>query len=133
MHDSTTLRDCTPSVSGREIGLSFMTLGRIALKLIDEPGLGRAEEQPVMTGLLQRDEELLTAVYRLLVDFVPALEFGLERELAAQRVVSAAFAPDADVRVGGDTLAKIQHAEVLKHLLDDGLVHQIDPIAVGSL
>ena len=113
--------------------LLLMTLGRVAFKPIDEPGLGRAEEQPVMTGLLQRDKELLTTVYCLLVDFVPALEFGLERKLAAQRVVSAALAPDADVRVGGDPLAKIQHPEVLKHFLDDGLVHQFDPIGVGGL
>ena len=69
---------------------------------------------------MQRDEELLTAVDRLLVDFGPALEFGLKRKLAAQRAVSAAFAPDAYVRVGGDTLAEVQHPKVLKHLLDDG-------------
>ena len=40
-----------------------MTLGRVASKPIDEPGLGRAEEEPVTPGLLQRDEELLTTVY----------------------------------------------------------------------
>jgi hypothetical protein len=67
-----------------------MTLGRVAFKPIDEPGLGRAEEEPVTPGLLQRDEELLTTVHCFLVDVVAALEFGLERKLAAQRVVSAA-------------------------------------------
>ena len=66
------------------------------------------------------------------VDVVPALEFGLECKLAAQRVVSAALAPDADVRVGGHPLAKVKHSEVLKHFLDDRLVHQFDPIGVGS-
>src|SRR5215831_10572369 len=98
-----------------------MTLGRVAFKPIDEPGLGRAEEEPVTPGLLQRDEELLTTVHCFLVDVVAALEFGRERKLAAQRVVRAAFAPDADVRVGGDTLSKIQNPEVLKHFLDDRL------------
>jgi hypothetical protein len=88
-----------------------MALGRIALKPIDQPGLGRAEEEPIVTGLLQRDEELLTAVYRLVVDIVPALEFGLKRELAAQWMVSAALAPDAYVRVGGDPLAEVQHPQ----------------------
>ena len=47
-----------------------MTLGRVAFKPIDEPGLGRAEEEPVTLGLLQRDEELLAVVYRLVVDVV---------------------------------------------------------------
>jgi hypothetical protein len=62
-----------------------MTLGRVALKPIDQPGLGRAKEQPVSTGLLQRDEELLTTVHCFLVDVVAALEFGLERKLADTR------------------------------------------------
>ena len=83
----------------RILSILLMTLRRIAFKPIDKPGLGRAEEEPVMSGLLQSDEELLTAVSPFLVDLVAALEFGLERELAAQRMVSAAFAPDADVRV----------------------------------
>ena len=110
-----------------------MTLGRVAFKPIDEPGLGRAEDEPVSTRLLQRDKELLTMLDCLLVDVVPALEFGLERKLAAQRVVSAALTPDADVRVGGDPLAKIQNPEVLKHFLDDGLVHEFDPVGLGAL
>ena len=40
-----------------------MTLGLVAPKPIDEPGLGRAEEQPVSTGLLQGDEKLLTMIH----------------------------------------------------------------------
>src|SRR6516165_5312342 len=110
-----------------------MTLGWIAFKPIDKPSLGRAEEQPVSTRLLQRDKELLTTVNCFLMDVVPAIEFGLERKLAAQRMVGAALAPDADVRGGSYRLAKIQNPEVLKHLLDDCLVHQFDPIGVGGL
>src|SRR6516225_6820833 len=49
-----------------------MTLGRVAFKSIDEPSLGRAEEEPVTPGLLQRDEELLTTVHCFLVDVVAA-------------------------------------------------------------
>src|SRR5215831_20860070 len=109
-----------------------MTLGRVAFKPIDEPSLGRAEEEPVTPGLLQGDKELLTTVHCFLVDVVAALEFGLERKLAAQRVVSTALTPDADVRVGGDPLTKIQNPEVLKHFLDDGLVHQCDSLGVGG-
>jgi len=48
-------------------------------------------------------------------------------------VVSATLTPDADIRFGGDPLTKIQNPEVLKYLLDDGLVHQIDPIGIGRL
>ena len=69
-----------------------MTLGRVAFKPIDEPSLGRAEEEPVTPGLLQRDKKLLTTVNCFLMDIVAALEFSLERKLAAQRVVSAALA-----------------------------------------
>jgi hypothetical protein len=42
-----------------------MTLGWIAFEPIDEPGLGRAEEEPISTRLLQRDKELLTMRLRL--------------------------------------------------------------------
>src|SRR6266536_2584149 len=110
-----------------------MALGRIAFEPVDETGLGSAEGEPVGSRLLQRDEELPTAVHRLLVEFVPPLELGLERELAAQRMVSAPLAPDGDVRFGGDPLAEIQYPQVLKHLLDDSLVHQFDPTSVGDL
>src|SRR5580704_6272168 len=110
-----------------------MALRWIALEPVDKPGFGGAEEQPVVTGLLQRDEELLTAVQRFVVDIIPALEFGLKRELATQRMVCASLAPDADIRVRGNAPAEIQNPEVLKHLLDDSLVHQFDPVGVGGL
>jgi hypothetical protein len=57
----------------------LMSLRPVAFKPTDEPGLGRAEEQPVSAGLLQRDEELLTTVNCFLVDFVPALGWGTMR------------------------------------------------------
>ena len=62
----------------------LVTLGWIALEPIDKPCLGRAEKEPVAAGLLQRDKELLAPVDHLLVDFIPPLELGLERKLAAQ-------------------------------------------------
>jgi hypothetical protein len=66
-----------------------VALGRIALETVDEPGLRRAEREPIAPGLLQGDEELSTAVHSLFVELVPALELCLERELAAQRMVRA--------------------------------------------
>ena len=59
-----------------------MGLGRIALEPVDEPGLGRAQGEPVVPGL-QGNEELPTAVHRLLVQFVRAPELHLERKLTA--------------------------------------------------
>src|ERR1700722_3983426 len=111
----------------------FMALGRIALETVDEPGLGRAEREPLAPGLLQRDEELSTAVHSLLVKLVPALEFGLESELAAERMVSAPLAPDSDVRIGDDVLAEVQLPKVLKNFLNYSLVHQFDGVGVRGL
>ena len=50
-----------------------MGLGRIAFEPVDEPGLRRAQGEPVVPRLLQRNEELPAAVHRLLVQFVSAL------------------------------------------------------------
>jgi hypothetical protein len=70
--------DCGPWVR-----LSLMTLWRVALETVDEPGFGRPEGEPVAPGLLQCNEELPTALHRFRVEVVPALELGLESKLAA--------------------------------------------------
>ena len=44
-----------------------MALGRIAFEPVNEPGLGRAEGEPVAPSLLQSDKELPAAVHRLVV------------------------------------------------------------------
>ena len=83
---ATTKRDYSLPVSRfrlRNNSILLMTLGRVALKPIDQPGLGRAKEQPVSTGLLQRDKALLATANCFPMDVVPAIEFGLERKLAA--------------------------------------------------
>src|SRR5215510_8151262 len=84
-HNTPRCRYCLgrPTPSQMPPRVSLIALGRIALEPVDEPGLGRAEGEPVAPGLLQRDEELPTAVHRPLVEVVSALELGLERELAA--------------------------------------------------
>src|SRR6516162_9527589 len=110
-----------------------MRLGRIALEAVYEAGLGGAEGEPVAPGLLQFNKELPTAVHRPFVQFVPALELDLERELTAHRMMGAALAPDGDVRLGGVPLAEVQYPQVLQHLLDYGLVHQFDLVGVGCL
>jgi len=85
-----------------------MGLGRIAFEPVDEPGLGRAEGEPVAPGLLQRNEELPATVHRLVVQFVRALELGLECKLPAHRMVRAPLTPDGNVRLGGDPPAEVQ-------------------------
>src|SRR5262245_30579971 len=97
---------------------SLVGLGQVALEPVDEPGLRGAEQEPVGPGLLQRDEELANAANRFVVKFIPPLEFGLERELAAQWMMRAPLAPDRDVRNGTDLLAEVQDAEILKYLLE---------------
>src|SRR6516225_7341306 len=110
-----------------------MRLGRIALEAVDEPGLGGAEGEPVAPGLLKFNKELPTAVDLLFVQFVATLEFDLERVLAAHRTVRAPLAPDGDIRLCGVPMAEIQYSEILKNFLDDGLVHQFDPVGVRCL
>src|SRR5215470_12867237 len=124
-HNTPRCRYCLgrPTPSQMPPRVLLMALGRIALEPVDEPGLGRAQGEPVVPGLLQRDEELPTALHRLLVQVVPALELGFERELAAQRMVRAPLAPDGDVRIGHDPIAEVQYSKILKYLLDDDLVH----------
>src|SRR6187455_3239087 len=65
-------------VSPRRRQASFVRLRRVALKLVDHPGLGGPERQPIVPELLQRHEELLAALQRLLAEFVMPLELGLE-------------------------------------------------------
>jgi len=48
-----------------------MGLRRITFEPVDEPGLGRAEGEPVSPRLLQRNEELPAAINSLFVQFVP--------------------------------------------------------------
>src|SRR6516165_9346012 len=110
-----------------------MGLGRIAFKPVDEPGLGRAEGEPVAAGLLERNEELPATVHRFFVQFIFAFELDLERVLAAHRMVSASLTPDGDISLGSVPLAEVQYPEVLEYFLDDGLVYQFDPVGVGCL
>src|SRR5215471_3545000 len=110
-----------------------MGLGRIAFKPVDEPGLGRAEGEPVAAGLLECNKELSATVHRFFVQFIFALELDLERVLTAHRMVSATLPPDGDIRLRGVPVAEVQYPEVLQYFLDDGLVYQFDPVGVGWL
>jgi hypothetical protein len=54
----------------------------------------------------------------------PAPELGLECELTAEWLVRAALAPDRNIGVGGNPVAKIEGPEVLQDLFDDCAVDQ---------
>ena len=110
-----------------------MGLGRISFEAVDKTSLGRAEGEPIAPGLLQCNKKLPTAIHRLFVQFVAAVELDLEGVLAAHWTVRAALAPDGDIRFSGVAAAEIQYSKVLKHFLDDGLVYQFDSVAVGRL
>ena len=85
---------------------SLVGLWRFAFEAVDKTGLGRAEREPIVPGLLQCNEELPTTVHCLFMEFVLALELDLERELAAHRTVRAALVPNGDVRLGRARLPK---------------------------
>src|SRR5262252_4106670 len=92
------------SCIGRPLEPLLVSLRGVALEAVDQAGLGSAERQPVVSRLLQGDEELLTPLDGLLVEIVPAFELGLEGKFATQRLVHAALAPQREIAVRGDSL-----------------------------
>src|SRR5215475_7560518 len=74
--------------------LSLVGVGRVALQMVDDPGLRGAEGDPVPGGILQSEEEGFRALQRLVVQILAALELDLVGELPDQRTVIAAGAPE---------------------------------------
>jgi hypothetical protein len=110
-----------------------MRLRRIAFQPVNQPGLGCSEREPVVPGLLERDEELFDAFDGLLMQVIPTLEFALERKLTAERPLHAPFTPQREVAVGSEPLAEVQRADILKHLLHDDVIHVLDLLGLGFL
>ena len=65
-------------------------------------------------------------LHRLQGQLLAILESDLERELANERTMLPPGAPERHVGLGLNTLAEIEHPDVLKHLLDDGIADQLD-------
>src|SRR6266542_1975478 len=112
---------------------SLMSLGGISLETIDDARLRGAHGDPVAREILHGQEELLDATLHLRVQVVLPVELRLERVLADERRVVAPGPPQAEVVLRDHALAEVELAEVEEHLLDDGLVHQLDLIIVRPL
>src|SRR5262245_44084440 len=110
-----------------------MALRRVSLQVVDDPRLGGPERDPLARGLLERDEERVAALARLLVELPGALEARLEGELADEELVVAALAPEGRVALRDHALAEVELAEVHQDLLDDRLVDEIDPVGPRTL
>src|SRR5215468_8962716 len=102
---------------------------RVALQSVHHARLGRAEGDPVLRGVLERDEERLGTPQRLLAQVLPPLELELVGELADERPVIAPGAPERHVRYGGRPVPEVQDTDVLQHLLDDRLPDDLDLLA----
>src|SRR5438093_3805215 len=132
-------RKISPSVTwtggagSSAMSASLMRLRGIALETIDDTRLGCPDGHPVAREILHGEEKLLDAALHLRVQVVLAVELRLERVLTHQRGVVAPDPPEAEVVLGHHTLAEVDLPEVEEHLLDDGLIHQLDRIVVRPL
>src|SRR5262249_50597605 len=114
--------------SRRHQARSLVRIGRVALQSVHHARLGRAKGDPVLRGVLERNEKRLGTPQRLLAQALPPLELELVGELADERPVIAPRAPERDVRQGGRPVPEVQDADVLQHLLDDRIRDDLDPL-----
>ena len=92
---------------------------RIPLQSVDDSGLRGAQCDPVLRGLLERQEKRLGPLPRSFLDVRALLELDLKREFSDQRTVVAPRPPQRHIRDGRYALAKIQDTDVLEDFLDD--------------
>src|SRR5690349_15122286 len=112
---------------------SLMALRPGSLEAIDHRSLGHAERQPVSNLALQRDVELRDALLLLLRNALLAIEPGLEGELAHQRQMLSAGAPETDIGFGLKAAPEVELAERQENLLDDAAIDQADALLAGTL
>src|SRR5262249_19700637 len=101
----------------------------VALESVHHARLGRAKGDPVLRGVLERNEERLGMPQRLLAQVLPPLELELEGELADERPMIPSGPPECDVRRGRCPVSEVQDADVLEHLLDDRVPDELDLLA----
>jgi hypothetical protein len=101
-----------------------MTLRSDTFEAIDHSGLGYPEREPSRHLALQCNVELVSALSLLRCDILLVLTLDLKRELADQRQVFAASAPQGDVAFGQNLSAEIQLAKREEHLLNNDFIHQ---------
>src|SRR6516164_853311 len=111
---------------------SLVGMRRVTLEPVDGPGLGRAHRDPVADVLLEGAKELLASPHRLLVKLLLTLELELEGKFSNQGAMGTWRAPEGDIGLSGDALAEVEDTEILQHLLDDHIVHELDALALGA-
>src|SRR5262249_15121466 len=94
-HVRSSLRRSRPNDSDCE---SLVRLRRGTLQSVHRAGLGGPEGDPIAGGVLKCQEERLAAPQGFLLELLAALELDLKGELADERSVVAADAPERDVR-----------------------------------
>src|SRR5262245_46207924 len=107
---------------------SLVRLRRIALQAVYHGSLGHPQIDPVLSELLEPDEEFRASFPRLVVHLLTSPEFDLIGELADERLVLTPGAPKRNIGPGSYSFAEIQQSEVLQHLLDDRLIDQFYPL-----
>src|SRR5215472_14887321 len=111
---------------------SLVGMRRVTLEPVDGPCLGRAHRDPVADVLLESAKELLASPHRLLVKLLLTLELELEGKFSNQGAMGTWRAPAGDIGLSGDALAEVEDTEILQHLLDDHVVHELHPLALGA-
>src|SRR5262249_45944744 len=101
--------------SRRHQARSLVRTRRVALQAVHDTRLGCAEGDPVLRGVLKRNEERLGTPQRLLAQILPPLELELVGELADERPVIAPGAPERHVRRCGRPVPEVQDTDVLQH------------------
>src|SRR5579863_6014549 len=104
--------------------VSLMALGLVPLETVDHACFGHAERKPILNVLLQGDVEIGGQLLLLSAYFLSAIELHLESELAHQRLVLAAGAPQPDVALGDYAFSEIQLTQRQQHFLYYAFIHQ---------
>src|ERR1019366_4505873 len=111
---------CNPGFAS----VSLMALGLVSVESVHHAGLGDAQRQPVRHIVLQGYVEHGCQLLLLLSNTFSAIELHLEGELAHQRFMLAARAPQPDVAFGEQPFAEVQLTKRKQHLFHNAPVHQ---------
>src|ERR1017187_7327822 len=111
---------CNPGFAA----VSLMALGLVSVEAVHHAGLGDAQRQPVrdivLQGYVQHGSQLLL----LLSNTFSAIELHLEGELAHQRFMLSARAPNHEDAYGGEPFAEVQLTKRKQHFFHNAPVHQ---------
>src|SRR5271166_742375 len=104
----------------------FVRFGWIAQQTVHRRRFGGAQVDVVFGGVLKSDKERLRAAQCVFAEQVPVLELELISELADERPVLAASAPDGNIGLATEAVAEVEQADILQDLLDNGVADEVD-------